>query len=160
MRRRIKKKSEDKNLSKDQQIKEDQHYLKQEEHNKEMAVTEKAQLKYQKLSFIMSAMSAFFTLIILVVVIGLAVYVVPKVDTVYTRSMTSLKNMEELTTELKEAQLGETVKNINNLTLNATGDLSRAMEKLNNIDLETLNNSIQSLNDIIEPLAKLLKVMR
>ncbi|MBR6258545.1 MAG: hypothetical protein IKR23_14415 [Lachnospiraceae bacterium] len=147
-------------MSKDQQIKEDQHYLKQEEHNKEMAVTEKAQLKYQKLSFIMSAMSAFFTLIILVVVIGLAVYVVPKVDTVYTRSMTSLKNMEELTTELKEAQLGETVKNINNLTLNATGDLSRAMEKLNNIDLETLNNSIQSLNDIIEPLAKLLKVMR
>ena len=147
-------------MSKDQQIKEEQHYLKQEEHNKEMAVTEKAQLKYQKLSFIMSAMSAFFTLIILVVVIGLAVYVVPKVDTVYTRSMTSLKNMEELTTELKEAQLGETVKNINNLTLNATGDLSRAMEKLNNIDLETLNNSIQSLNDIIEPLAKLLKVMR
>ena len=147
-------------MSKDQKMQEEQHYLKQEEHNKEMAVTEKAQLKYQKLSFIMSAMSAFFTLIILVVVIGLAVYVVPKVDTVYTRSMTSLKNMEELTTELKEAQLGETVKNINNLTLNATGDLSRAMEKLNNIDLETLNNSIQSLNDIIEPLAKLLKVMR
>ena len=147
-------------MSKDQKIQEEQHYLKQEEHNKEMAVTEKAQLKYQKLSFIMSGLSALFTFIILVIVIGMALYVLPKVDTVYSRSMTSLKNMEELTTELNEAQLGETVKNINNLTLNATGDLSKAMEKLNKIDLETLNNSIQSLYDIIEPLSKVLKIMR
>ena len=147
-------------MSENQQMQKEQHYLKQEEHNKEMAVTEKAQLKYQKLSFIMSGLSALFTFIILVIVIGMALYVVPKVDTVYNRSMTSLKNMEELTTELNEAQLGETVKNINNLTLNATGDLSKAMEKLNKIDLETLNNSIQSLYDIIEPLAKVLKVMR
>ena len=83
-------------MNSDKKIQEEQHYLKQEEHNKEMAVTEKAQLKYQKLSFIMSGLSALFTLIILVIVVCLALYVVPKVDNIYSRSMASLKNMEQL----------------------------------------------------------------
>ena len=147
-------------MSQNKQIQEEQHYLKQEEHNKEMAVTEKAQLKYQKLSFMMSTLSAVFMLAVLVIVIILANYIVPKVDTIYNRSLTSLKNMETITQELNEAHLGETVRNINNLTLNATGDLSQAMEKLNSIDLETLNDSIQSLHDIIEPLAKMFNVLR
>ena len=98
--------------------------------------------------------------IILIIVIGLASYIVPKVDTIYNSTMKNLNNLEELTTELNEAHLSETVNNINNLTLNATGDLSKAMSKLNSIDLETLNQSIQDLHDIIEPMAKLFKVVR
>ncbi len=139
---------------------EEQHMINQEEHNKEMAQTEKAQLKYQKLSFVMSALSAVIMAVILIIVIGLASYIVPKVDTIYTSTMKNLNNLEELTTELNEAHLSETVNNINNLTLNATGDLSKAMSKLNSIDLETLNQSIQALHDIIEPMAKLFKVVR
>jgi len=54
-----------------------------EEHNKEMAQTEKSQLKYQKLSFVMSMLSAIFTGTVLIIVICLAAYVVPKVNTVY-----------------------------------------------------------------------------
>ena len=137
-----------------------QHMINQEEHNKEMALTEKAQLKYQKLSFVMSALSAVIMAVILIIVIGLASYIVPKVDTIYNSTMKNLNNLEELTTELNEAHLSETVNNINNLTLNATGDLSKAMSKLNSIDLETLNQSIQDLHDIIEPMAKLFKVVR
>lgn len=147
-------------MSQNKQIQEEQHFLKQEEHNKEMAVTEKAQLKYQKLAFLMSTLSAIFMLAVLIIVIYLANYVIPKVDTIYNRSLTSLKNMETITEELNEAHLGETVRNINNLTLNATGDLSQAMEKLNSIDLETLNASIQNLHNIIEPLAKMFNVLR
>lgn len=137
-----------------------QHMINQEEHNKEMAQTEKAQLKYQKLSFVMSALSAVIMAVILIIVIGLASYIVPKVDTIYNSTMKSLNNLEALTTELNEAHLSETINNINNLTLNATGDLSKAMSKLNSIDLETLNQSIQDLHDIIEPMAKLFKVVR
>ncbi len=146
-------------MNQNQQMPEEQHYRNQEEHNKEMAVTEKAQLKYQKLAFIMSAMSALFTLAMLIVVICLANYVAPKIDTIYSRSVTSLKNMETITKELNEAHLGDTVKNINNLTLNATSDLSRAMDKLNSIDLDTLNDSIQDLHNIIEPLAKMFNIL-
>ncbi len=138
----------------------EEHFLKQEEHNKEMAVTEKAQLKYQKLAFLMSAMSAGIMVIILIIVICLASYTVPKVDTIYNSTMRSLDNLEALTEELKEAKVGETVKNINNLTLNATGDLSSAMAKLNAVDLDTLNDAITDLYNIVEPLAKLLRVVK
>lgn len=137
---------------------EEEHIIKQEQHNTEMAITEKAQLRYQKLSFVMSTLSCIFMAAVLAVVIGLCVYVVPKVNTIYNSTMVTLANMEKITADLNEADLGGTVGNINDLTVQATGDLHKAMDKLNEVDLKTLNDSIQSLHDIVEPLAKLLRV--
>ncbi len=125
-----------------------------EEHNREMAATEKSQLKYQKLAFIMSMLSAIFMGIVLVVVIGVVSYILPRVDAIYNSTMVSLDNLEHLTTELKEADLGGTVDNINTLTVNATEDLSATMNKMNSIDLEKLNTAISNLNKTIEPMAE------
>ena len=131
-----------------------------EEHNREMAQTEKSQLKYQKLAFVMSMLSAIFMGAVLVIVIGLVVYVVPKVNAIYDSTMVSLNNLEHLTTELKEADLGGTVENINTLTVQATGDLSETMDRMNSIDLEKLNEAINNLNATIEPMAKFFGAMR
>ncbi len=131
-----------------------------EEHNREMAQTEKSQLKYQKLAFVMSMLSAIFMGAVLVIVIGLVVYVVPKVNAIYDSTMVSLNNLEHLTTELKEADLGGTVENINTLTVQATGDLSETMDRMNSIDLEKLNEAINNLNATIEPMAKFFGTMR
>ena len=125
-----------------------------EEHNKEMAQTEKSQLKYQKLSFIMSMLSAIFTGTVLIIVICLAAYVVPKVNTVYNSTMVSLNNLEYLTTELKEADLGGTVDNINTLTIQATDDMSRTVERIDSVDLEKLNEAINNLNETVKPMAE------
>ena len=131
-----------------------------EEHNREMAQTEKSQLKYQKLAFIMSMLSAIFMGVVLIIVIGLVVYVVPKVNAIYDSTMVSLNNLEHLTTELKEADLGGTVENINTLTVQATGDLSKTMDRMNSIDLEKLNQAIDNLNKTIEPMAKFFEGVR
>ena len=131
-----------------------------EEHNREMAQTEKSQLKYQKLAFIMSMLSAIFMGVVLIIVIGLVVYVVPKGNTIYDSTMVSLNNLEHLTTELKEADLGGTVENINTLTVQATGDLSKTMDRMNSIDLEKLNVAIDNLNKTIEPMARFFEGMR
>ena len=125
-----------------------------EEHNKEMAQTEKSQLKYQKLSFVMSMLSAIFTGTVLIIVICLAAYVVPKVNTVYNSTMVSLNNLEYLTTELKEADLGGTVANINTLTIQATDDMSRTVERIDKVDLEKLNEAIDNLNETVKPMAE------
>ena len=125
-----------------------------EEHNKEMAQTEKSQLKYQKLSFVMSMLSAIFTGTVLIIVICLAAYVVPKVNTVYNSTMVSLNNLEYLTTELKEADLGGTVDNINTLTIQATDDMSRTVERIDSVDLEKLNEAIDNLNETVKPMAE------
>ena len=131
-----------------------------EEHNREMAETERSQLKFQKLAFIMSMLSAIFTGIILIIVIFLVCYVIPKVNTIYDSTMISLNNLEHLTTELKDADLGGTVQNINNLTIQATGDLSDTMSRLNSVDLEKLNQAIDNLNKTIEPMAKFFGAMK
>ena len=125
-----------------------------EEHNKEIAQTEKSQLKYQKLSFVMSMLSAIFTGTVLIIVICLAAYVVPKVNTVYNSTMVSLNNLEYLTTELKEADLGGTVANINTLTIQATDDMSRTVERIDKVDLEKLNEAIDNLNETVKPMAE------
>ena len=125
-----------------------------EEHNKEMAQTEKSQLKYQKLSFVMSMLSAIFTGAVLIIVICMVAYVVPKVNTIYDSTMVSLNNLEYLTTELKEADLGGTVDNINTLTIQATDDMSRTVERIDKVDLEKLNEAIDNLNETVKPMAE------
>ena len=125
-----------------------------EEYNKQAALIEKKQLKYQKLSFLMSMLSAIFTGGMLIVVVGFVMFAVPKINTIYDSTMVSLKNLEQLTTELNEADLGGTVENLNNLTIQATSDLSSSMERLNSVDLETLNEAIVNLNATVEPLAR------
>ena len=125
-----------------------------EEYNKQAALIEKKQLKYQKLSFLMSMLSAIFTGGMLIVIVGFVMFAVPKINTIYDSTMVSLKNLEQLTAELNEADLGGTVENINNLTIQATGDLSASMERLNSVDLEKLNEAIDNLNATVEPMAK------
>ena len=125
-----------------------------EEHNRDMAITEKKELKYQKLAFLCSLLSAIFMGAVLVVVIGVCAFILPKVDDIYKSTMVSLENLETLTTNLNEANLGGTVDNINTLTVQATDNLSETMERINSIDLEKLNTAIDNLNSTIEPMAQ------
>ncbi len=131
------------------------------EHNKDMAIVEKHQLKYQKLSFAMSVITMLMVGAIMAVIVGAALYVKPMITDIYDGTMKSLNNLETLTDdlnkELKAANLEGTVNNINDLTMQATGDLSNAMERLNSIDLETLNKAIDNLNATVEPLARLFR---
>ncbi|MCR5118870.1 MAG: hypothetical protein K6B44_04535 [Lachnospiraceae bacterium] len=131
------------------------------EHNKDMAIVEKRQLKYQKLSFAMSLITMLMVGAIMVVIVGAVFYVKPMITDIYDSTMISLANLETLTDDLnvqmKQADLEGTVSNINKLTVQATGDLSDAMDRLNSIDFETLNKAIKNLNDTVEPLARLFR---
>lgn len=132
-----------------------------EAHNKDMAIVEKRQLKYQKLAFAMSFITMLMVAAIMVVIVGAVLYVKPMITDIYDSTMKSLDNLETLTDDLnmqmKEADLEGTVKNINSLTVQATDDLSNAMDRLNSIDFETLNKAINNLNDTVEPLARLFR---
>lgn len=68
----------------------------------------------------------------------------PELDSLIAQSSTVMGKMETVLTQLDEitAQL-------------ARADLEGVVEKLNGIDLETLNGSIESLYKIVEPLSRL-----
>ena len=145
---------------KSKEIAENEHRISVEAHNKEMATTEKKQLKYQKLSFLMALFSCLFTAAMLVILIIVIQAIMPKVDTIYNSTMVSLNNLETLTEDLKAANLSGTVGNINTLTVQATGDLGTTMEKLNDIDLEGLNEAIKNLNATVKPMADFFGALR
>lgn len=130
-----------------------------EQHNRDMATTEKKQLKYQRLAFAFSLLSTIFMGLVLAIVIAVVAFVMPKVQAIYDSTMVSLENLETLTTDLKEADLAGTVRHVDELTVQATGDLSDTMERMNKVDLETLNAAITNLNNSVEPLARFFGTM-
>ena len=66
-----------------------------------------------------------------------------------------MANLEEVSTQMAEADLTALVENVNQLVDTSQVGLEETLEKLNTIDLETLNQAIQDLADVVQPIAKL-----
>ena len=71
---------------------------------------------------------------------------------------TIMDNMEIVTQTLADADLGTMVENVNVLAAESQSVVSDALEKLDTIDIDTLNKAIQDLSDVVEPLAKVSKL--
>lgn len=66
-----------------------------------------------------------------------------------------MANLEEVSTQMAEADLAGLVENVNQLVDTSQTGLEETLKKLNTIDLETLNQAIQDLADVVQPIAKL-----
>lgn len=71
---------------------------------------------------------------------------------------TVLTNLEAVSAELKDADLAEMVENVDSLVTSSQEGLEQALEKINTMDIETLNTAIKNLSAVIDPLAKFFKV--
>ena len=71
---------------------------------------------------------------------------------------TIMDNMEIVTQTLADADLGTMVENVNVLAAESQSVVSDALEKLDTIDIDTLNKAIQDLSDVAEPLSKVSKL--
>ena len=69
-----------------------------------------------------------------------------------------LDNMETVTQELADANLTGMVENVNDLTEESQTVVADAMEKLDTIDIATLNKAIKDLAAVVEPLAKISQI--
>lgn len=65
---------------------------------------------------------------------------------VMTNIETVANDINEVAADLQEADLPGIAENINNLTSDATGDLALTMEKIDSINIDALNNSINRLD--------------
>ena len=68
-----------------------------------------------------------------------------------------MDNMETVTQTLADADLGSMVENVNTLTADSQTAVTEAIEKLDAIDIDTLNKAIRDLSDVVEPLARVSK---
>ena len=105
-----------------------------------------------------SAMQTFFTLVAALCCLAVVVAVfsvMPRVDGLLTQVETVLQNLEQISGELGRLDLEGMVANVDELVTSGQTSLEQTMEKLETIDFETLNQAIQDLAKVIEPLARL-----
>ena len=69
-----------------------------------------------------------------------------------------LGNLELVTTELAAVDFEGMIEGVNTLVATGQIGLEETVTKLNDIDFETLNKAINSLSQVVEPLAKFFKV--
>lgn len=118
------------------------------------------QATFARLQMVLSLMSVLCCVALLIA--GLTF--LPKIQAIVTEAETIVTNMEALTTELAKTEFTDVVNNINSLVSNVDDLVTTSqqgvedtMTKINAIDFDALNQAIQDLSNVIEPLAKVVK---
>ena len=93
------------------------------------------------------------------VVLFVKVYdMVPQLNVVFAQLETVMTNLEQASGQLAAVDLQTMVQDVDALVVSGQQSLEQTMEKLNRVDFDVLNQAIQDLSDVIEPLAKFFKV--
>ena len=123
----------------------------------QMEKANRKQVAYARLQFIFSVIAAICCILLLLA----GVKVLPQLQEAALQAETVLTNLETVTTELAQADLIGMVENVDALVTNVDGlvgtsqeGVEQAMAKINAIDFDALNDAIQDLSDVIEPIAK------
>ncbi len=66
-----------------------------------------------------------------------------------------MSDLEVVANNLAESDLSAMLDNVNSLVIDSQNSINEAMEKINSIDIVSLNQAIRDLGTIVEPLAKL-----
>ena len=121
------------------------------------------QTRYARLQFILSIVATVAVVAFLLVLVR----IVPQLQEIVSLAETVLSNLEYLTTELAKADLTGMVENIDTLVGNVDGLVSvsqtgieDAIQKINGIDFDALNDAIQDLSNVVEPVAKFFKTFK
>ena len=109
------------------------------------------QARYGLLQCIFSLISVVCCVALLLLVIS----AIPQFQAMAQQAETVLSNLEAVSNELASVDLASMVEDVETLVSDSQAGLTEAMNKLNAIDIDTLNKAIDSLADVIEPLAKI-----
>ena len=123
---------------------------------KRLDESNRQQAKYARWQCILSVAAA-------VCCVGLFVLVwqlMPQVQALTSQMETVLTNLEIVTEQLAGMDLGEMVRNVDELVVTSQAGVEETMSKLNSIDFAELNRAIGNLSDVVEPMSKFFNVFR
>lgn len=109
----------------------------------------------EKRDFILKLIIAVCSALTFLVIMVVAIVVVPKAVNLMNTAQRTLDNLETVSEDLKALELAEAIKNIEDDTARAMADVSDAMDQVEKLDVETLNQSIQELKQSTEELSNL-----
>lgn len=119
----------------------------------ELKKSNKDQAVYAKRQYIQTLISTVAVLIVCISIIISGFLILPKVNTLLDSAITSLNNVNSITREISKIDFEGLIDDVGSLVTTTEDDLALTMEKLNSIDFEGLNEGIENLSAVIEPLA-------
>ncbi len=133
-------------------------------------------LKYQKRSSRITRIAAIAVLFIVVAFAVALILIIPRVVNLMDHASESLAEVDALIEDTGEvieelggiteeingvvAEAEVLIDNSNTMVENNTDAITETVQKLNNVDFETLNKAIKNLSDVVEPLAKFFNVFQ
>lgn len=84
--------------------------------------------------------------------------ILPQISTVASQMQSVLSDLEQATRQLSVMDFTGMVEDVDTLVTTAQISLEQTMGKLNSIDFDALNQAIQDLAKVIEPMSKLMNV--
>lgn len=82
---------------------------------------------------------------------------IPKVESLISQAEVLLADLDIVTKQLSKLELSQMVENINGLVTTSQSGVEEALEKINEIDFETLNQAVEDLSKVVKPLAEFAK---
>ncbi len=122
---------------------------------KKLEAENAAQERYAKKQYRMACVSAAASVLALVVVIVCVAVLMPRVLQTFDQADAILADLEAVTSQLAES-LPQMIEDLNALVSGSRDGISEAIGKIAAIDIDSLNEAIQDLKTVIEPLARLL----
>lgn len=119
-------------------------------------------LKYQKRGSRITRIASFAVIAIVVAIAVCLVLLMPKIVGFVDHAETSLSQLDGVISETSSmmdevngliTEAGTLIDNSNKMVSENTDAVSETVQKLNNIDFETLNKAINELHDVVEPLS-------
>ena len=116
------------------------------------------QEKYAKKQYLMSQITALCSILVLIIVIYAAVTLIPKANTTFQNLNLIMEDLDTITSDLAEADLGGMISD--HLVSSSEDSVQNALNQLNSIDIDTLNQAINHLNDTVTPFANFFNKFR
>ena len=114
-----------------------------------MEKNSRKQVFFARVQFILSAAA----LLCCIVLLLSGMKILPQLQNTAKQAETVMSNLETVTTELAQADLTGMVENVDSLVVTGQEGIEQAMEKINAIDFEALNQAIKDLSDVINPIS-------
>ena len=78
---------------------------------------------------------------------------IPKLESLISQAEVLLRDLDTVTQQLAKLELSTMVENINGLVITSQTSVEEALDKINEIDFETLNQAVKDLSNVVKPLA-------
>ena len=114
--------------------------------SKEILKEEKKQNRKEGIQTVGVTIMAVCAVIITIVAVSVFININNKINAFYKKADTAITSLNEIASDIQEADLPGMATQINTLTENATEGVSTTMEKIDSINIDQLNDSIERLD--------------